>query len=178
MQRSVGSQLYEQLRTIVLIVLLALLALALLYVSLTPIRKSLRRARRRADAVEAGTKARIAQAYAEWRDLLTDFGYRHDTDTPLMLLKRFPPDDEHGQLAWLVTRALWGDLAWDDAPDIATDAEELARSMSRRLREAHPITVRAVATLSRLSLRSPYAVDVPHERSHTVSEQELHDVAV
>jgi len=33
--------------------------------------------------------------------MLTDYGYHHSSDTPLMLLKRFPRDEEHSQLAWL-----------------------------------------------------------------------------
>ena len=107
------------------------------------------RSRRRADAFERGTRARIAQAYAEFRDLLTDFGYHHETDTPLMLLRRFPPDDEHKQLAWLVTRVAvgrprLGRLARDrrgrrgavvrDAPPSARSASDHGARRRRRCR--------------------------------------------
>jgi hypothetical protein len=76
-----------------------------------------------------------------------------------MLLSRFPDDEDHAELAWLVTRALWGDLQDSLDESVATDAEELSATLRRRLAQAHPITVRAVAALSRLSLRHPHAVE-------------------
>ena len=172
-ERSLGSRLLDRIRPIALGVIAFLLLLALIWISIPPIKKTIRRSRRRAAAIEGGPLARIAEAYAEWRDLLTDFGYSHETDTPLMLLRRFPPDDEHNQLAWLVTRAMWGDLHADVTDTLADDAEELSASLRRRVREAHPITVRGVAVLSRLSMRHPYAIEVPplHRR------EELLDVA-
>jgi hypothetical protein len=165
------SRFFEQARQSFLVVLLIIALIALLYL-LSPIpQKALRRARRRREAYEAGTFARIAVAYGEWRDVLTDYGYHHESDTPLMLLKRFPRDDEHSQLAWLVTRALWGDLRYSDDPHMATDAEELSRSLRRRLTDAHTMAVRAVAVLSRASLRTPYFI----ERAATTEDL---DVAV
>ncbi len=119
--------------------------------------KAFRRARRRTWASEEGPQARVALAYAEWRDFATDFGYRHQTDTPLMFLKHVVPDDEHSELAWLVTRSLWGDLRGAVSDDDALAAEELSRSLRRRLGSAHPSTMRFVAALSRLSVRHPYA---------------------
>ena len=119
--------------------------------------KAIRRARRRTWAAEEGPDARIALAYAEWRDFATDFGYRHQTDTPLMFLREVVPDDEHAELAWLTTRALWGDLRNNVTADDALAAEELSRSLRRRLGAAHPSTMRFVAALSRLSVRHPYA---------------------
>jgi hypothetical protein len=177
-ERAGSTLFYTRLRTVALIVVGLLLLILAAYLTAIPLRKTLLRSRRRAEAIELGTRARVAQAYAEFRDLLTDFGYHHETDTPLMLLRRFPPDEEHKQLAWLVTRSLWGDLSWDDASEIAEDAEELSAAMRRRLREAHPITVRVVASVSRLSLRSPYAV-APIDRPRVEPQVgELHDVAV
>ena len=179
-ERTGSTRLYEQLRTIAVVAVVLLLIAAFVYLMIAPIRKSIRRARKRADAIAAGPHERIAQSYAEWRDLLTDFGYRFETDTPLMLVRRFPPDDEHNQLAWLVTRGLWGDLLHADLDELnqmAADCEELGHSLQRRLREAHPITVRAVATLSRLSLRSPYAA-VPASREDRAVDEVLVDVAV
>jgi hypothetical protein len=119
--------------------------------------KAVIRSRRRSAAEAAGLRARVALAYAEWRDFATDFGFRHGTDTPLMFLDRFVEDREHTELAWLVTRVLWGDL--QDVVDIdhVVAAEELSRTLRRRLAAAQPATVRTVAIFSRLSLRHPYA---------------------
>jgi len=143
------------------LLVIALLALALaVWLAIPPMRKARRRYRSHAAARRAGPRARIACAYCEWRNDLTDYGYRFETDTPLMLLQRFGRDEEHTQLAWLVTRALWGDLRSSDSPDLATDAEELARALRRRLIDGHPITVRAVAITSRQSLRHPYEIEV------------------
>jgi hypothetical protein len=101
------------------------------------------------------------QAYAEWRDTLTDLGYQYSTDTPIMLLGRFPEDEEHAELAWLTTRALWGDLQGAVTDDVAADAEELSRTLRRRVNQAQPITVRFVAFVSKLSMRSPYNAPEP-----------------
>jgi hypothetical protein len=90
----------------------------------------------------------------------TDYGYRHDTDTPLMYLDRFLEDPEHTELAWLVTRGLWGDLQHSLTPEMATMAEELSRALRRRLAQAHPAPVRAIGVVSRLSLRHPYAPEL------------------
>ena len=89
--------------------------------------------------------------------MATDFGYLHNDDTPLMFLGRVVPDEEHRQLAWLVTRTMWGDLRDGITTDHATAAEELSGSLRKRLGQAHPWTLRSVAALSRLSLRHPYA---------------------
>ena len=77
-----------------------------------------------------------------------------------MFLERVIPDDEHAELAWLVTRSLWGDLRGHVEEDDALAAEELARSLRRRLGQAQPSTLRFVAALSRLSVRHPYAPDL------------------
>lgn len=156
--------IYEQIRNAVLLAIGALLVVGLLY-ALWPLGvKWLARYRRRAAAAAAGPRARIINAYAEWRDALSDYGYQHFTDTPIMLLRRFADDDEHAELAWLVTRVLWGDLQDDQAAaDFAADAEELSRVLRRRLGSAHPITVRIVAALSRVSLKHAYAADVAAE---------------
>jgi hypothetical protein len=118
------------------------------------------RGRRRSAARTAGPRSRVALAYAEWRDLGTDYGYRHDTDTPLMYLDRFVEDPEHTEFAWLVTRCLWGDLQGSLTAEHATMAEELSRALRRRLGQAHPAPVRAIAVVSRLSLRHPYAPEL------------------
>ena len=161
-----GSVAGEQLKRVLLIAVPTLLLLLLLYVAYPAVRKSYLRGRRRSAAAAAGTRARIALAYAEWRDYAADFGFAYSTDTPLMFLDRFIEDPEHTEFAWLVTRALWGDLQRDQDPHLATTAEELSRALRRRLAQAQPSTVRLVAAVSRSSLRRPYApeTDLTHRR--------------
>lgn len=148
---------YEQLRNALLIIVPLLLLAALAYVLWPAVRKWRIRGKRRAAAERFSPRARIALAYSEWRDFATDFGYGFRTDTPLMFLDRFTEDSEHTELAWLVTRALWGDLQHELTNEHAAIAEELSRALRRRLAQAQPFTVRAVAAVSRLSLRHPYA---------------------
>jgi transglutaminase superfamily protein len=154
-----GSVFVDQLRRALLIALPLLGLLGLLYVLYPAVRKALLRSRRRRAALASGPRARIALAYAEWRDFATDFGFGYPTDTPLMFLDRFVGDDEHAELAWLTTRALWGDLQVTMTDEDAVAAEELSRALRRRLASAQPASLRAVAVVSRLSLRAPYAAE-------------------
>ena len=154
------SPLPDQIRQAVLVIVPAVLLLFLLYVTWPGVRKAWGRGRRRTAARAAGPRARIALTYAEWRDMGTDYGYRHDTDTPLMYLDRFVEDPEHTEFAWLVTRCLWGDLQGSLTVEHATMAEELSRALRRRLAQAHPAPVRAIGVVSRLSLRHPYAPEL------------------
>ncbi len=154
------SRFFEHARSFVFRVLPIIAGLLLLYYLWPLPYKAFRRARRRAWAAARGPEARVALAYAEWRDHATDYGYRHNTDTPLMFLDRAVPDTEHGELAWLVTRSLWGDMRGEVTEDDALAAEELSRALRRRLGQAQPATLRFVASLSRLSVRHPYAPDL------------------
>ena len=172
-----ASVLGKQLWVIVAIAVPALLLLLLIYVTFPAFRKAYRRSRRRAAAEKAGLRAMIALAYADWRDLATDYGYNHPTDTPLMFLDRFVDDEEHMELAWLVTRSLWGDLQDRLTPDLAAIADELSRSLRRRLAQAHPSTVRVVALVSRLSLRHPYAPETDLTRRKEKQRAEVAAVA-
>jgi len=145
---------------VAVLVALAIFLLGLLIYSTYPgLRKLQIRSARRSAAVDAGSRSRLALAYAEWRDYCTDLGFRHPADTPLHYLDRFIEDEEHTEMAWLVTRGLWGDLRDDVTPEMAAATEELSRSLRRRLGAAQPATVRAVASVSRLSLKYPYAPD-------------------
>jgi hypothetical protein len=162
-----GSVLGKQIVRDAEIVLPALLLLWLLYVLYPGIRKVQLRSRRREAAAGAGTRARVALAYAEFRDFATDFGFNYPTDTPLMFLDRFAEDEEHTELAWLTTRVLWGDLQFDENPAQATVAEELSRALRRRLSAAQPASMRAVAALSRLSMREPYAPETDLSQAKT-----------
>ena len=150
------------LRALVIGVPIGLVLLAI-YLLEPALRKFRHRSRRRDVALAMGPRARVALAYSEWRDYATDFGFAYSSDTPLMFLDRFLPDDEHSELAWLTTRVLWGDL--QDTVDVsdATSAEELSRTLRRRLAGAQPATVRAVAFVSRFSLKTPYAPELHGE---------------
>jgi hypothetical protein len=166
------SVLAKQIGVSALIAAPIALLLLLAYALYPALRKALLRSRRRNRALEAGTRARVALAYAEWRDWATDFGFEFPTDTPLMFLDRFIEDEEHIELAWLTTRVLWGDLQHEDDPMYATLAEELSRVLRRRLGAAQPATVRAVAAISRLSLRHPYAPELDPHRPKRISRKE------
>ncbi len=151
-----GQQLLRGFLVGLPIILLALT----IYSTYPALRKARIRSRRRSSALEMGPRARIALAYAEFRDVATDYGFAQPSDTPLMYLERFIDDDEHIELAWLVTRVLWGDLQDDASLELAVAAEELSRSLRRRIGSAQPATVRFVAAVSRLSLRNSFAPDL------------------
>lgn len=124
--------------------------------------KAVRGARRRRWAQREGLAARLRVAYASFRDTAHDFNIGHAALTPLEFAHRTEPDREHQELAWLVTRALWGDLARDlRVADVET-AEEMARSMSTRIRAVQPFPTRVLAFASRRSLRDPYTDDIPN----------------
>jgi len=105
--------------------------------------------------------ARIAVAYASFRDAAADLGLHRPGSTPVAFLDALEPDDEHAELAWLVTRALWGDLRRDVRDDDASAADEMARSLTRRLRRAQPVVARIGAFGARTSLRDPSMPDLP-----------------
>jgi hypothetical protein len=169
---------FEEIRTFAFRILPPLGGLLLIYYLWPLLYKAFRRARRRTWAAEEGPEARVALAYAEWRDFATDYGYRHQTDTPLLFIRNVVPDDEHSELAWLVTRSLWGDLRGRVTSDDALAAEEITRSLRKRLGSAHPATMRVVAALSRLSVRYPYAPGIDlaaKSEGHAKDREELVD---
>ena len=140
---------------------LAVLLVALIAYWLWPLGvKARARNRRRKWARAVGGQARIATAYAEFRDTATDLGVGNPEDTPMAFLERVAEDEEHTELAWLVTRTIWGDLRYDVSEDEVVIAEELSRSLRNRLQRAQPSTIRVLAALSRLSLRRPYAPEL------------------
>ncbi|MEA3056481.1 MAG: hypothetical protein QOD30_1913, partial [Actinomycetota bacterium] len=163
----------KQLAVSLLTLLVIALLLGLAYATYPGIHKARLRGRRREAALRLGPRARVALAYSEWRDYATDLGFSHPNDTPLMFLDRFVPDDEHTELAWLVTRGLWGDLQDDLTDDHATAAVEISRSLRRRLASTQPATLRAVAVVSRLSLRNPYSPDDQPESTTPVARRFL-----
>lgn len=171
----------KQVAVTVLIAVIILLILLAAYVLYPALVKARRRSLARTAAVESGSvRARVALAYSEWRDYATDFGFFYITDTPLMFLDRFQDDEEHTELAWLTTRVLWGDLQGVEDPIFASIAEELSRSLRRRLAAAQPATVRAVSLVSRLSLRNPYApeTDLSARGTARLNRKETADATV
>lgn len=153
-----------------------------LVVLLWPVlRKSRRRSRLRDWARHQGPKSRIAVAYAELRDDATDFGYVFPADTPLAFTRRFVPDEEHYELAWLVTRSLWGDLRGEVTEHMALTVEQLTASMRSRLTSGQPATVRLVALVSRASLVDPFAPELGPQKPSRPSlfrRKETRSVAV
>jgi hypothetical protein len=118
--------------------------------------------RRRRWAAAAGLSGRIAVAYAELRDTAIDLGIGGATSTPLDFLDATVEDEEHEELAWLVTRALWGDLCRDLREEDAVAAEALASSLRRRLIGAQSALARLTGAVSKASLRSPFDAGLPN----------------
>ncbi|MFN2462420.1 MAG: transglutaminase-like domain-containing protein [Candidatus Dormibacteria bacterium] len=124
--------------------------------------KRLRSRRRRRWAEAHGPQARVAVAYAEFRDLAKDLAIGRPTASPLAFLNHVDADAEHTELAWLVTRALWGDLRRGLEEEDVDAAERMARSVRKRVFGAQGTGARALAVFSRASLREPYDADVPN----------------
>jgi hypothetical protein len=140
--------------------LLALLALA--SVGWPVVAKTVRRNRRHHWATRHGPTARVWAAYADLRDAAFDLNIGRGAEPPLEFLAAVAPDEQHEELAWLVTRVVWGDLRRDVAEEDAVAAEELARSVRQRLSGAQPIVNRVSALVAKASLRRPYAPELPN----------------
>lgn len=124
--------------------------------------KRLRRRRRRQWAAAHGPGGSVAVAYCELRDLLVDLALPGRLTTPLELVEIVANDEEHAELAWLVTRGLWGDLRSQLTDEDADNARQLAASVGSRIAKAQPETARLLAAVSRASLRWPFSVEVPN----------------
>jgi hypothetical protein len=124
--------------------------------------KAFRRYRRRRWAERLGPREQLIVAYAEIRDRAIDFNIGHPTLTPLEFLDVLEPDEEHRQLAWVVTRGLWGDLRRDLRPEYVEAAQNMSRSLYRRLVAGQPFLTRLVAFGSRVSLRDPWDPTLPN----------------
>jgi hypothetical protein len=124
--------------------------------------KWIRGVRRRRWAVSWGPRERIAVAYAELRDAANDYNFGDPVLTPLEFAEIVDDDAEHEELAWLMTRAMWGDLSRGITIDDAERAEEMSRSVTRRLKKANFGLARAAAIASRASLADPYSADMPN----------------
>ncbi|HEX9890172.1 MAG TPA: transglutaminase domain-containing protein, partial [Nitriliruptorales bacterium] len=100
--------------------------------------KRIRRWRRRRWANRQGPRARIAVAYADIRDIANDLNIGHPSLTPLEFQDVTQPDPEHRELAWLVTRVMWGDLVRDARDADADAAEEVAAAFRKRFLAGQP----------------------------------------
>jgi hypothetical protein len=161
--------LYQKVRAVLAslapFVLLALLA----YVTMPWVQKTWRRAKRRRWAARQGVSAQIAVEYCEFRDLATDLGIGDPYATPIEYLDYVVEDDEHQELAWLVTKALYGELHGTCVEADAAAAGELVASLAHRLTAAQPFQTRVLAALTRLSLERPFSTEVPNVRSRRLT---------
>jgi hypothetical protein len=139
-----------------------LLLVGLLWWSSAGVVKQIRRAVRARWARRRGPLAEVLVAYGELRDRANDLNIGNPYDSPIEFLALIEPDAEHAELAWLVTRALWGDLQRGVLPEDARLAREMARSVEKRLAQAQPGVTRTIAFGSRTSLRAPYTTDIPN----------------
>ncbi len=135
---------------------------ALLWAFYPALLRSLRSRKRRRWARARGARDRIAVAYAEFRDAANDLNAGDPYDTPLEFLERIAPDDEHEEMAWLVTRSLWGDLSRGITDEDVEAASTMARSLRRRLTRAQTGLTRLLALTSRRSLREPFDPSMPN----------------
>ncbi|HVF11590.1 MAG TPA: DUF3488 and transglutaminase-like domain-containing protein [Actinomycetota bacterium] len=119
------------------------------------------RTRRRRKWAGTDPADRILVAYAEFRDAAADLTL-HSAETPLDFIQRISSDDEHRELAWLVTRALWGDLVRDLREEDAGAAEAMSASVTKRLVKAQPALSRFLSIGLRVSLQEPYSSEVPN----------------
>jgi hypothetical protein len=103
----------------------------------------------------------VVVEYAEFRDAATDLNVGDPFDTPLEYLLRVQDDAQHAELAWLVARVLYGDMATTCSEREVRAAEDLARSLRRRMARAQPVQARVFSYLSRASLRRPYSAELP-----------------
>lgn len=124
--------------------------------------KSFRSWRRRQWGRRGGIAGRIRVAYAEFRDDAFDLNVGYPALTPIEFLSRIEEDKEHRELSWLVSRCIWGDLARDLRVEDAEIAEDLSRSVSRRLQAGHLGISRLLAYASRNSLRDPFTDEIPN----------------
>ncbi|MDX6273433.1 MAG: hypothetical protein QOJ92_643 [Frankiales bacterium] len=138
-----------------------LIGLYLLWQLVPLVARARRRRKRRAWGLAHGPAGRVAVAYAEFRDVVQDLGLDLGRTTALEFLREVDDDVEHSDLAWLTTRALWGDLVRDLQAADAVAAESLSQSLRRRVTAAQPLTVRLAAITSRTSLRHPYDPVLP-----------------
>jgi hypothetical protein len=154
--------LYQRIREELLLAVPYAAVLLAVYLATPAVLRGWRRRKRRRWAEALGPRAQVAVEYAEFRDAAHDLNVGHPLDTPLEYLKRVVDDDEHAELAWLVSRTLYGDMSRNVSDEDAHAAEELSTSLRRRISRGQPFQARVLAALSKASLRSPYTDEVPN----------------
>src|SRR5207249_2890382 len=156
--------LYQRVRLFLLRASPFIAALVLIYLGLPSIRRAQRRRKRRAWAHREGLREEIAVEYAEFRDAASDLNVGDPHATPLEFLAKVVADKEHRELAWLVTRATYGDLIDRVTLEDVDAARDMAASLRKRMFKVQPFQSRVLAALSRASLRAPYTYEVPNVR--------------
>jgi hypothetical protein len=159
-----AKQLYQVVRYWLLVSSPFVLLLLVSYLGWPTVARARRRAKRRRWAAAHGPAYQVAVEYAEMRDTATDLNVGDLISTPLEYLYQVAHDDEHAELAWLTTRVLYGDLMDTVSADHVLRAEEMSRSVRRRLMRAQPVQSQFLAAVSRASLRTPYEPALPNVR--------------
>lgn len=154
--------LFEVVRYWVLFALPFIVGIALLHFGHPWVLKRLRTRRRRRWGRTNGPIAEVLVSYADLRDRCYDLNAGDVRDLPLEFVERFRQDDEHDELAWLVTRLFWGDMRRDPRAEDVEEAATMAVSVQKRILRAQPLTNRILAAVSKASLRDPYSDDVPN----------------
>lgn len=154
--------LFELVRARILQALPVIILVLLARAAAPALCRVLRRRRRERWAEDAGPRSRIAVAYAEFRDLATDLNVGDPFATPIEYLDRIEDDEDHAELAWLVSRTMYGDLATVASDVEASLAEELSAALQARLRAGQPTQVRMLGLITQASLQSPYTDEVPN----------------
>ena len=157
-------QLYQRVRRQIMRWAPVLITLALLWFVWPIGAKAWRRAKRRRWAATIGPRAQIAVEYSELRDLAVDLNVGDIWSTPLEYTFEVKDDVEHTELAWLVTRALYGDMKATATDEDVRAAERLSASVRRRLLRAQPVQSQLLALVTRASIVQPYSTEVPNVR--------------
>lgn len=161
-QRRTFRLLFEIVRYYVVRTLPIAVAILAVWSLLPVLCKLARRRRRERWAAARGPRARTLVAYASFRDRCNDLNVGEPGATPLEFTWPFADDSEHDELAWAVTRTLWGDLKRDARDGDARAVERMVDSLGRRVVAAQPGVNRLLGALARASLRDPYSADIPN----------------
>lgn len=161
-RRLTALQLFQYVQWYLVRILPIVLGAVVLYAMYPWFFKLARTRQRRRWGARLGLPGRIAAAYAEFRDRARDLTIGDPAASPTRFLAHVNDDAEHEELAWLVSRGLWGDLRRDLRPEDADAAEKLAASVARRLDRAQPMLNRVLARIARTSLREPYSTQMPN----------------
>ena len=156
------TQLYERIRDTILRFLPLVVTIAVVWVGWPVAAKARRRSRRRRWAAERGPRQQVVVEYAELRDTAIDLGVGDIYDTPLEYLFKVRDDVEHRELAWLASRAIFGDMIETVSAEDALAADELSASVRRRLAAGQTLQIRLLAYVSRASLDQPYTEEIPN----------------